>query len=179
MAHPFRIRTVQANEGCRDGTRYETPFSFVSSPLLCAAFILGLALPPWSRAAKIDRFLTPEDLDGRMLLDQNGQPLRLVGVDHRRPVFAGGSAPTYLMIPLHGDEHIPATVPSLTVDLQPGESTSGPLDLDAQAKSELDALLASSRLAVVNTPDQSNLVELLARRDASSAPATSATPSRR
>ncbi len=139
----------------------------------CAALVLGPALPRRTCAAKIERFLTAEDLGGRALVDQNGEPLAVVADGHRRRVAADGSSPTYLVIPLYGGEHIPTSVPNLTVALSPSESSPGLLALDTTTKAELDTLFATSRLVVLDLPGKSELIESLSDRGRSAVRASS------
>lgn len=134
----------------------------VKSLIVCGA--LGWSWPTVSEAAKLDRYLTPADLAGRMVLDQNGQQLVLPTASDRHPVLPDGSTPTYLAIPLNGGEHLPGSLPTLNALSQQAETPVGPLNLDALLKANLDATLAASRLTIVDTPSRNYLVELLPGR---------------
>ena len=124
-----------------------------------------LAWPGPSQAARLTRFLTSDDLAGRIVLDQNGQTIQLPTADDRHPEVAKGSTPTYLAIPLHGGEHLPASIPTLETGSQQGENPVGPLNFDSLVKTNLDATLAKSKLAIVDTSTQNYLVEFLPRRE--------------
>ena len=82
----------------------------------------------------------------------------------RHPALAKGSIPTYLAIPLSGGEHLSATIPTLATGPQQGENPVGPLNFDSLVKANLDATLATSRLAIVDTSTRNYLVEFLPRR---------------
>jgi hypothetical protein len=125
------------------------------------AMTLGLAWPASASAATLNRFLTSQDLAGRMVLDQNGQPIELPTASDRHPALAKGSTPTYLAIPLYGGEHLPASIPALETGSGPGENPVGPLNFDSLVKANLDTELATAKLAVVDTPTRNYLVELL------------------
>lgn len=129
---------------------------------------LSLALPSPSEAAKLSRFLTAQDMAGRLILDQNGQQIQLPTVGDRPPDLAKGLTPTYLIIPLLGGEHVPASIQTLVTGPQQGQNPVGPLNFNALVKSNLDSALSTSRLAIVDTPTQNYLVEFLPRRTHSS-----------
>ena len=133
-------------------------------PCLMLVLALGLTWPSHAEAAKLSRFLTSEDLAGRILLDQNGQQLQLSTANHHRLVLPDGSTPTYLAIPLSGGEQLPGSIPGLVTGSQPGATTVGPLNFDAQVTAALDTDLNKSRLAIVETPDRNYLVEFLPGR---------------
>jgi hypothetical protein len=137
----------------------------------CAVIVFGPALPRRASGSKIERFLSAEDLAGRVLLDQFGEPLTVVADDHRRRLVAGGSSPAYLVIPLHGGEHIPKSVPTLTIALSPSDSSGNSLKLSSNTIADLDALFATSRLVVLDLPGKSELIESLSARGHSAAPA--------
>ncbi len=124
---------------------------------------LGLMAPTNLSAAKVDGFLTHEDIRGRLILDQNGQQITLPSAHDRHPELASGSVPTYLAIPLHGGEHLPGSIPTLETGSQAGQNPVGPLNFDSIVKTNLDTTLATSKLAVVDTPSQNYLVEHLQR----------------
>ena len=124
----------------------------------------GLTWPAISQAAKLSRFLTVQDVAGRLVLDQNGQQIQLPIKGDRHPELAKGTTPTYLAIPLHGGEHLPGSIQTLITGSQQGESPVGPLNFDSVVKSNLATTLSTSRLAIVDTPTQNYLVEFLPRR---------------
>lgn len=142
------------------------------APRVQAGWVLsligGLALmliwPVDSQAARLTRFLTSEDLAGRLVLDQNGQPVQLPTADDRHPEVAKGSTAAYLAIPLYGGEHLPTSIPTLDTGAQQGENPVGPLNFDTLVKSDLNATLARSKLAIVETTTQNYLVEFLPGR---------------
>ena len=117
-----------------------------------------------SEAAKLSHYLTSEDVAGRMVLDENGQQIQLPSAGDRHPELAKGSIPTYLAIPLYGGEHLSGTIPTIDTASQLGENPVGPLNFDSLVKTNLDATLAQTRLAIVNTSTQNYLVEFLPRR---------------
>ncbi len=125
---------------------------------------LSLAWPSPVEAARLSKFLTPQDVAGRSILDQNGLDIQLPSATDRHPQVAPGSTPTYLAIPLHGGEHLPASIPTIVTGLQQGTNPVGPLNFDALVKTNLDTTLTTSKLAVIDTPSQSYLVEFLPRR---------------
>ncbi len=124
---------------------------------------LGLIWPSPSEAAKLSRFLTAQDVAGRLVLDQNGEQVQLPTAGDRHPRLAPGATPTYLAIPLRGGEHLPGSIQTLITGSQQGENPVGPLNVNSLVKSNLDAALNTSRLAVVDTPTQDYLVEFLPR----------------
>jgi hypothetical protein len=132
--------------------------------LLATSWVYGLALARNVDAAPLRRFLTHEDVAGRMLLDQNGQQIELPTAGHPHAQLPSGSIPTYLAIPLDGGEHLPGRIPTLNTGSQQGDTIVGPLNFDPAVKVSLDSMLSSSRLAVVYTPSRNYLVELLPRR---------------
>jgi hypothetical protein len=140
-----------------------------SGPLLTVSLIVVFSLTCCSslEAAKLSHYLTSEDLAGRIVLDQNGQQIQLSSAKHRHPELAKGSVPTYLAIPLHGGEHLPGTIPMIDTGSQSGETPVGPLSFDSLVKTSLDATLAQTRLAIVDTSTQNYLVEFLPRRSRS------------
>ncbi len=125
---------------------------------------LGLTCPSPSEAAKLNRFLTVRDVAERLVLDQSGQQIQLPRAGDRHPILAPGATPVYLAVPLHGGEHLPGSIQTLMTGLQQGENPVGPLKFDSLVKSNLDTALSTARLAVVDTPTQNYLVELLPRR---------------
>jgi hypothetical protein len=131
---------------------------------LILGFGLGVTWPAESEAAKLSRFLTSEDVAGRILLDQNGQQLQDSTTGHHHLVIPQGSTPTYMAIPLSGGEHLPANVPSIVAVSEQGETTTGPLKFDAQVKAALNTDLETSKLAIVETSTQNYLVEYLPGR---------------
>jgi hypothetical protein len=143
-------------------------FPVPGGPGLAISLMLGLSFglagPSYSEAAKLDRFLSAQDLAGRMVLDQNGQQIQLPTASDRHPELAKGSTPTYLAIPLYGSEHLPASIPTLETGSQQGENPVGPLNFDAIVKSNLNIALGTSKLAVVDTPTQNYLVGFLPGR---------------
>jgi hypothetical protein len=130
---------------------------------LILGFGLGLTWPADSEAAKLSRFLTSEDVAGRMLLDQNGEQLE-VSATGRHLVIPQGTTPTYMAIPFTGGEHLPANVPSIVAVSEQGETTTGPLKFDAQVKAALNTDLETSKLAILETSSQNYLVEYLPGR---------------
>jgi hypothetical protein len=128
---------------------------------LMLGLALGLAWPSHSEAAKLSRYLTSEDLAGRVLLDQNGQQLQLSTTGHHHLVIPDGSTPTYMAIPLSGGEHLPGSIPNIVAVSAPGEATVGPLNVDTQLKAALNTDLETSRLAIVETSARKYLVEFL------------------
>jgi hypothetical protein len=126
--------------------------------------VLSLAWPSPAESAKLSRFLTSKDLAGRMVLDQNGQQIQLPSAGDRHPALEKGMTPTYLAIPLHGGEHLPASIPTLDTGSQQGENPVGPLNFDPIVKISLNSTLATAKLAVVDTPSQNYLVEFWPRR---------------
>jgi hypothetical protein len=151
-------------------------FSLRRAPGLAMPMILSLGLawmwPCPAEAAKLSRFLTAQDLAARIMLDQNGQPIQLPTAADRHPELAKGSTPTYLAIPLDGGEHLPASIPTIETGSQQGENPVGPLNFDTLVETNLNATLAKSRLAVVDTPSQNYLVEYMPRRQNSASIAT-------
>jgi hypothetical protein len=135
---------------------------------LATSLILGLSLglvwPSLSEAAKLSRFLTAQDVAARLILDQNGQQIQLPTAGDRHPELAKGVIPTYLVIPLYGNEQVPASIQTLITGSQQGQNPVGPLNFDTLVKSNLDSALSTSRLASVDTPTQNYLVEFLPRR---------------
>jgi hypothetical protein len=123
-------------------------------------------------AARMGRFLTSEDLAGRMVLDQTGAQIQLPSAGDRHPALAQGVTPTYLAIPLDGGEHLPISIPTIETGSQQGENPVGPLNFDTLVKTNLDTTLATSRLVEVNTPSKNYLVELLPRRSHGASSAT-------
>ena len=132
--------------------------------LVLTSMGFGLAWPTSTGAAKLTHYLTTQDLAGRIVLDQNGEQIPLPTPQVRHAALAKGSIPTYLAIPLHGGEHLPATIPALATGSQSAESPVGPLNFDSLVKTNLDATLAASRLAIVDTSTKNYLVEFLPRR---------------
>jgi hypothetical protein len=132
---------------------------------MTVCMILGCAVgwtwPTTSEAAKLDSYLTSEDLSGRIVFDQNGQKLTLPTAQDRHVTLPTGSTPTYLAIPLNGGEHLPSGLPIVDAGAQQGETTVGPLNFDALFKAKLDSTLDASRLAIVDTPSRNYLVEFL------------------
>jgi hypothetical protein len=124
---------------------------------------LGLVVTASSSAAKLTKFLTHEDLAGRMVLDQNGEQIALPTAKERHPAVSKGSVPTYLAIPLNGGEHVPASIPTIAVGSQAGGTPLGPLNFDGIVEASLNSKLATSRLVVVDTPAHDYLVEYLPR----------------
>jgi hypothetical protein len=139
-------------------------FGSASALAWTLGLVLGMIWPSHAEAARLNRFLTSEDLTGRVVLDQNGQQLQLPTVEDRNVVLPKGSTPTYLAIPLYGGEHLPGRIPVLTTGSQQGETTVGPLDFDALLKAKLDTTLNTSSLAIVDTPSRNYLVEFLPGR---------------
>ena len=141
-------------------------FSRHPGPGLAISLIVVLVLtwPSSSEAAKLNRFLTPHDVAGRMVLDQIGEQVQLPTPGDRHPKLAQRATPTYLAIPLHGGEHLPASIQTIITGPQQGENPVGPLKFDTLVKSNLNAALSTSRLVVVDTPSQNYLVEFLPRR---------------
>jgi len=136
---------------------------------------VGLIWSSYAAAAKLDKFLTSEDLAGRMLLDQNGQQLLLPSGDDRHVAVPKGSTPTYLAIPLDGGEHLPGSIPTIMTGSQQSQTTVGPLNFNAQVKTALNTALDTTKLVVVETLDRNYLVEFLPGRDHSrSTPGTDA-----
>ena len=123
-----------------------------------------MSWPAASAAAKLDSFLTSKDLDGRLVLDQDGQQLTLPTASDRHPTLPNDSTPTYLAIPLNGGEHLPSSLPTIDSATQQGATAIGPLNFDPQIKAALDTTLDASRLAVVDTPSRNYLVEFLPSR---------------
>jgi hypothetical protein len=146
------------------GRRVGFPLHIGSGMSLILAVVLGLACPSPCDAAKLSRFLTAKDLTGRLVLDQNGQQLQLPSASDRHPEIAKGSTPTYLAIPLDGGEHLPASIPTIETGSQQGENPVGPLNFDGLVKVSLNSTLTASKLAIVDTPAQNYLVELLPGR---------------
>jgi hypothetical protein len=138
-------------------------------PLLTVSLIVVFSLTCCSsgEAAKLSHYLTSEDLAGRIVLDQNGQQIQLPSAGDRHPELAKGSVPTYLAIPLYGGEHLSGTIPTIDAFSQSGENPVGPLSFDSLVKTNLDATLAQTRLAIVDTSTQNYLVEFLPRRSRS------------
>ncbi len=148
-------RYIQFAPSCRQG--------WTLSLMVGAVLLLTGAVS--SKAAKLTRFLTPEDLTGRMVLDETGQQVPPPTAGDRHPDRTKGSIPTYLVIPLHGGEHLPDSIPTLTIGSQQGENPVGPLNFDSLVKTNIDATLATSGLAVADTSTQNYLVEFLPRRE--------------
>ena len=150
----------------RIGRRIGFPLHF--GPGLAMSLMVGLGLgltwPPLAEAAKLNRFLTVQDVAGRLVLDQNGQQIQLPVAGDRHPKLPKGTTPTYLAFPLHGGEHLPGSIQTLITGSQQGENPAGPLNFDSVVKSNLATALSTSRLAIVDTPTQNYLVEFLPRR---------------
>jgi hypothetical protein len=140
------------------------PVHFGSGLTISLVVLLTFVLPTSAEAAKLSRFLTSHDLAGRLVLDQNGQQVVLPSAEDRHPESVKGSIPTYLAIPLRGGEHLPNSIPTLETGSQQGQNPVGPLNFDSLVKTNLDATLAKSKLAVVDTSSQNYLVEFLPRR---------------
>jgi hypothetical protein len=138
-------------------------------PGLTVSFVVVFSLTccSSSEAAKLSHYLTSEDLAGRIVLDQNGQQIQLPTARDRHPELAKGSVPTYLAIPLYGREHLSGTIPKIDTGSQLGENPVGPLSFDSLVKANLDATLAKTRLAIVDTSTQNYLVDFLPRRSRS------------
>jgi PEP-CTERM motif len=137
--------------------------------LLFLTFIgVQSALSAHSEAAKLNRYLTSEDVAGRMILDQKGEQIPLPTAGDRHPAHSSGSIPTYLAIPLKGGEQLPGSIPTLDTGSQPGQQPAGPLNFDSVVKANLDAMLSTSRLAVVDASTGNYLVEFLPVRGHSS-----------
>ena len=151
-------------------------FSLRRAPGLAMPMILGLGLAwmwPYSRRGGKTQPVSHRPRRCRAtVLDQNGQPIQLPTAADRHPELAKGSTPTYLAIPLHGGEHLPASIPTIETGSQQGENPVGPLNFDALVKANLNATLAKSRLAVVDTPSQNYLVEYMPRRKNSASTST-------
>ena len=60
-------------------------FDLRLATFLIVGCAVGLSWPASSFAAKLDTFLTPKDLDGRLVLNQNGQQLTLPTAGDRHP----------------------------------------------------------------------------------------------
>ena len=151
----------------RIGRRIGFPIPF--GPLLALSLVLGLqsfglALPSHSEAAKLGRFLTAQDVAGRMVLDQNGQQIQLPTASDRHPELANGSTPTYLAIPLYGREHLPPAFPRSRRARSKGRTRPGRSTSDALVKLSLNSALSISRLAIIDTPNQNYLVEFVPGR---------------
>ncbi len=125
---------------------------------------LSLSWPSRLEAAKLSRFLTVQDVAGRLVLDQNGEQIQLPTAGDRLPKLTKGTTPTYLAIPLHGGEHLPGSIQTLITGSQQGANPVGPLNFDSVVKSNLATALSTSRLVIVDTPTQNYLVEFLPRR---------------
>jgi hypothetical protein len=142
-------------------------FPLHRGPGLAMSLMVGLSLawPSPTEAAKLSRFLTVQDVAGRLVLDQNGQEIQLPTEGDRHPKLAKGTIPTYLAIPLQGGEHLPGSIQTLiTTGSQQGENPVGPLNFDSVVKSNLATALSTSSLAIVDTPTQNYLVAFLPRR---------------
>ena len=96
---------------------------------LILAMGIGFAWPSLAESARIGRFLTHDDLAGRMVLDQNGQQIKLPTAGDRHPALDKGLTPTYLAIPLNGGEHLPSTIPTLATGSQQGANPAGSAQL--------------------------------------------------
>jgi hypothetical protein len=136
-------------------------FSLQLATCVILAWAIDSTCPSTSQAGKLETYLTHADLSGRVVLDQNGEELTLPSPRDRHPSLANGSTPTYLAIPLNGGEHLPGSLPIIDAVAQQGQTTVGPLNLDALVKGKLDAILDSSRLAIVDAPGRNYLVEFL------------------
>ena len=146
---------------------FKCPVQFTGrGPLLLFVtfIVLQSAWPAYSEAARLNRYLTSEDIAGRMILDQNGEQIAHRTAGDRHPALASGSIPTYLAIPLKGGEQLPGSIPTLDTGSQPGQNPAGPLDFDSVVKANLDATLSTSRLAVVDASTGNYLVEFLPLR---------------
>ena len=160
----------EVRERARDDTDqshvlFSTPFGWSRALFPIVTIVgFGLAWPTSSDAAKLTHYLTSEDLAGRIVLDQNGNQISLSTPHDRHPALAKGSIPTYLAIPLNGGEHLPVSIPTLATGPQPAENPVGPLNFDSLVKTNLDATLAATRLAIVDTSSRNYLVEFLPRR---------------
>ncbi len=154
-------------------------FSSQPGPGLAASLVLvvglGLTIPTRSEAGRLSSILTSSDLSRPELLDQNGMQLQLPSPNHPHPARASGSTPTYVAFPLSGGEHLPSGTDTLVAGSQAGQTTVGPLDLNATLEAKLDAALAASALgvAVVDTPNRNYLVEYLPRHTRSQSGSTS------
>jgi hypothetical protein len=122
------------------------------------------AWPAYAEAAKLNRYLTSEDIAGRMILGRSGEQIPLPTAGDRHPALSSGSIPTYLAIPLKGGEQLPGSIPTLDTGSQPGQDPAGPLNFDSVVKANLDAMLNTSRLAVVDASTGNYLVEFLPLR---------------
>jgi hypothetical protein len=133
---------------------------------LALALAVGLAtsagFPPEARAAGLFRDLTPRDRAHPMVLSEAGASIPLRSASHPAAQISAGTVPAYLAFPLLGGEHIPAGIPTLATNPQPGQSV-GPMDLTPANVAGLNADLLASRFAIVNTPGQSFAVAFLPR----------------
>jgi hypothetical protein len=146
---------------------FKLPVQFTARrPLLLfvTCIVVQSAWPAYAEAARLNRYLTSEDIAGRMILDQNGEHIPLPTAADRHPALSSGSIPTYLAIPLKGGERLPASIPTLDTGSQTGQNPAGPLNFDSVVKANLDATLSTSRLAVVDASTGNYLVEFLPLR---------------
>ena len=137
---------------------------------------LGASLTSPCQGAGIARYLTATDRSQVVLISESGLPIATRSVSHSGAAASQGDAPAYAAFPLLGGEHLPGGVPTVTTGSQSGGTPVGPLDLNPLVQANLNSALDGSRMAVVQTPNQSYAVEYLpryARMQAHSASSTS------
>jgi hypothetical protein len=108
--------------------------------------------------------LDADDLNHPLLLDQNGQLIRLPTAQHPGPVvMPAGAVATYIGYTLDSDDPKTTGLPTVQGDLANAPRTVGPLHFDPLDISQLNAALAHSGQAIVHTTDNTNvLVESIA-----------------
>ncbi len=146
---------------------------------LVIAAVLAIG-PGRCEAARLTRILTAQDLSQPIMLDQDGNPLPFTPGRPAGSAATSGSAPMYMAYSLHGGEHLPSGLAVIAATT--GSGAVGPLDFTQSVKTEIDAALASSRVAEVAAPSGNFLIAYLPRYAMASsvasapAPTTSTTP---
>ena len=124
---------------------------------------LGASLPSPCEGAGIARYLTATDRSKAVLISESGLPIATRSASHPGTATSQGGVPAYVAFPLFGGEHLPSGVPTVSTGSQSGGTAVGPLDLNPLVQANLNAALDGSRMAVVQTPNQSYAVEYLPR----------------
>ena len=124
---------------------------------------LGASLQSPCEGAGIARYLTAVDRSQVVLISESGLTIASRSASHSGAAASQGDAPAYVAFPLLGGEHLPGGVPTVTTGSQSGGTPVGPLDLNPLVQASLNSALDGSRMAVVQTPNQSYAVEYLPR----------------
>jgi hypothetical protein len=117
---------------------------------------LALVVPCQSRATQIASAikLDAENLDQPIVLDQNGQTIRLSAKQQY------GAVPSYLVYQFDGSDSLPKGFPTVVSEsATSNQTTTGPLNLDALVKAQLDQTLVKDGRAAVYTGHNTYLVK--------------------